>query len=877
MSWIRGLAHRTRELLRPSRVDDELAEELRDHIDREALRLAERGASPIEALRMARVAAGSPDLARERVRDERTGRLLADTGRDVRVALRGMRRNPGFTAAVILSLGLGIGGTSAIFSVVDAVLIRPLTYPGSDRLYMVRVWWKDFSATLSPADLEALREQNGDLGEVAAYFLPDSGFAMATREGPELVDGGYVTANLPHVLGVPPVLGRGFTGGRGAAEVLIGEALWQQRFGRSPGVLGRGLTLDGQSYAIVGVMPKGFGLPGQRDGVVWPAYTPQQPTRRGPFFLETVTRLAPSVSPAAAQARLTSAVTPVMRDRYGVKEAWHYGLQPLKDVLIGDIRETLLLTFGAVLLVLLIAIANMTNLLLARATVRARELAVRASLGAARGRLARQLLVESALLGAGGGMLGLLLAQAIVRWGRTVAIDLTPRMAEVHVGARVAVFACVAGVAAGLVAGVVPVIRLPWARLGVWLRDGGRSTSEGATHGHVRRALVVFEIALTLTVLSGAALLLKTLMRLEQVDPGFRSEGVLSFRLSLPDDPYREPARVAPLLATLESSIRGVPGVTTMGFAMSLPPDLLVMTNNYTVEAAVPGHAGPSGVAEWNVVTPDYFSTMGIRLLAGRPFMASDRDSAPKVAVVNEAFVRQHFPRGDALGKRLQNGDWDPGAPLTTIVGIASDVPYERGVWGGTGPMVYTAYAQNLWLQAPYVVVKADGDAARLLPEIRRVVAAADNRLPVRDPSSMHERLHRSTTRPRLRGVLFSLLAGLALALAVTGIYGVMAYHVTQRRRETAIRRALGASARRVVRDTLNAGVKLMAIGIVLGTAGALVMTKTLRALLFQVDPYDPAVLAGAVGLLGVVAALACAIPAVRAARIDPALVLRDE
>jgi putative ABC transport system permease protein len=883
MSWFSGLRHRLHEALRPGRADRDLDEELRDHLAREVARQSADDVPAGEALRRAVLRVGGLQAAKEAVRDERTGHVLRDLVTDLRMSARMARRNPGFTATIVVSLALGVGGTTAVFSVVNAVLVRPLPYPDHDRLFMTRVWWNSFSASLSPADLLALQEQSAGIASVGAYFVPeDDAFTMATPDGPVLVTGAVITADLPQVLGVRPILGAGFsltsTGtstGPDAREALIGETLWRDRYGGAPDVIGRSIRLEDTAFTIAGVMPVGFNVPGQRNGAVWQRAIVRQPTRRGPFYLHSISRLAPGVTADAAASKLTAAVAPVLRDKYAVKPTWRFGLRTLRETLVGDVRRTLLLLFGAMTLVLLIAIVNVMNLFLARGTVRAHELAVRASLGAGRGRLARQLLAESALLGAVGGAAGLGLAWTLLQVGGASATLAVPRLLDVRVDAALVFFALACGVGAGLAAGTWPALRLPWSQLLNVLRDGGRGGSAGSLHGRTRQALVIAEIALTVMVLSGAVLLTKSLLRLQAIDPGFRPDGIVTFRLSLPGESYNED-RVALFAGSLESRLREEPGVSSVAFALSLPPDLLVMSNNYTVEGPRES-PGKGGVAEWNVVSHDYFSVMSIGVLRGRAFTGNDRASSPRVAIVNEAFVRRHYPDGQALGRRLKSGDWDSTGPWTTIVGIASDVPYGKGLWGGADPTVYVSYAQNLWMQSPYVIVKSDGDASRLLPALREAVKAVDPNLPIRDPATMNERLRRSTTEPRLRSLLFALIAGLGLALAVTGIYGVMAYHVNQRRRETAIRRALGAQASRVVGGVVLTGLTLVGSGISIGMVGALLLSHSLATLLFRVDPRDPVSLVTVAALLATAALVACAVPAVRTARIDPASVLRDQ
>jgi putative ABC transport system permease protein len=877
MSWLLGLRQRIFEALRPGRADRDLDDELRDHLAREVDRQSGPEVSSDEALRRASLRVGGLEAAKEAVRDERAGHLLRDAAADLRIAARMARRNPGFTATVVISLALGVGGTTAVFSVVNAVLIQPLPYADSDRLFMTRIWWDSFSASLSPADVQALEEHGSDIASVAAYFAPeDDAFTMAAPDGPTLVTGAVITAGLPRVLGARPLLGAGFSASREAREALIGEALWRDRYAGSPDVIGQSIRLEGVAFTIVGVMPAGFNVPGQRHGVVWQRAIARQPTRRAPFYLNTIARLAPGVNPDAAASTLTAAVTPVLRDAYGIKQTWRYGLRPLKETLVGDVRRTLLLLFGAMASVLLIAIVNVMNLFLARGTVRARELAVRASLGAGRSRLARQLLAESALLGSVGGAAGLGLAWTLLRVAGATATFAVPRLDEVRIDAALVLFALACGIGAGLAAGTWPALRLPWTHLVNVLRDGGRSSS-GSLHGRTRQALVIAEIALTVMVLSGAVLLTKSLLRLQAIDPGFQPGGIVTFRLSLPDDPYSTEDRLALFTTQLEDRLRAEPGLSSIAFAFSLPPNLLVMTNNYTVEGASPGSPGTTAVAEWNVVSTDYFSTMGIGVHRGRGFSRDDRTRSAPVAIVNDAFVRRHYPDGQAIGRRLKSGDWDATGPWTTIVGVAADVPYGKGLWGGADATVYRPYSQSLWMQTPYVIVKSDGDPLHVVPAIREAVKSVDPNLPLRDVATMDDRLRTSMIEPRLRSRIFTLIAGLALALAVTGIYGVMAYHVNQRRRETAIRRALGARVSAVVGGIVATGLRLVGTGIVLGTVGAVLMSHSLSALLFRVDPRDPAALVTVAALLATAALVACAIPALRTARIDPASVLRDE
>jgi predicted permease len=868
-----------RAIVRRSRVEDELDEELRDHAQRELQRQLRTGLPSVEAARQARFRIGNIEAAKDAVRDERGGRWIGDAVDDLRIGMRGLRRNPGFASAVVLSLILGVGGTTSVFSVVHAVLLNPLPYRDAQQLHLVRVWWNSFSAALSPADFLALRETSQPVGPVGAFSYPDAGFTMLTASGPEVVEGAFVTAELPQVLGIAPARGSGFGGNPDAYEALISNDLWIRRFNGSHDVLGRGITLDGQSYAIVGVMPAGFDVPQfQQSNDVWIRARIDPPKRRGPFYMQLVVRLDRGLDPNFAGQRLTQLVVPVLRDRYGIKNEWRYGLKSLQDTVVGDARGTLLIALGAVGLVLLISILNVSNLLLARGTTRARELAVRASLGAGRGRLARQFLTEAALLGLVGGVLGLAAATAAMQLARDSAVEIVPRIAEVQLNASIVIFALCVGIGAGLLAGLVPVLRLPWTGLADTLREGGRTTGEAKHQGRARRAFVAAEIALSLTVLAGAALLAKSLMRLETTNPGFNPAGLVSFRLSLPDNNVPDRARTGLFMADLGSRLRAIPQVTEVAVASGLPPDRSQFLNSCTLEGETADSRGAGLVAEQLVVDPGYFRTMGVPLLRGRNFAESDRDGTARVALVNQTFVRRHFAGQDPIGKRFKAGDWNSTSPWTTIVGVVGDVPYgPGGVWRGVDQTVYSPYAQNLWWTSPYVVLKVAGDPSSIVSAARAAVLAIDPTLPLRDVATMQERVRSSTRVPRFRSVVSLALAGVALALAVTGIYGVMSYHVSQRRRETAIRRALGAGRTQVVGSVVGAGLRLAMVGIVLGTAGALAMTRSLRAILYQVADRDPAVLGSAALLLFVAAALSCAVPAVRAAQVDPMVILRDE
>jgi predicted permease len=867
-------------LFRFSQVEDEITAELADHFQRELERQRANGVPDADARRRAALRVGNLESIKEQTRDERGGRLAADLAGDLRVGWRGLRRNPAHTAAVALSIAIGVAGVTAIVSVVTAVLIRPLPYPSADSLYAVRVAWNDFTAPFSAADFLRLREHSSGVASVAAYWLNSEGFTLLGGALPEVVIGANVSAETPRVLGVPPALGRWLSEAPDSREALIGTSLWRDRFGMRADVLGQSLDLDGTVYTVVGVMPAGFNVPGQTDGQLWVSAPIREPARRGPYWLRVVARLEDGVGGEGAGARLTSALTPVLQDRYRVEPGWRYELTWLKEVIVGDVRATLLLFLLAVALVLVIASVNVASLMLARGTSRSRELSVRSALGARRSRLVRQLLAESSLVGVVSGIIGLAGAAALIRLLVIQAGPLIPRLHEVRLDAGAAALALGLAITVALISGTGPALWLTGPRLADAIKDGGRAASGGLRQGRIRRALVATEVALTLAVLIAATLLVKTMARLQAEDPGFRAEGLLSFRLVLPPDPYGERARLTRALGEIDERLRALPGVQAIAFAESLPPDQLQQSNNYTLAGEEPGTPGRtaqgSGVAQWNVVSPDFFPALGIDVLQGRGFTAADDERAPLVAVVSETFARKHFPRGDALGRRLKGGDWDPAAPWITIGGVVRDVPYASGVWGGNSPTLYIPLAQLPPSRWQFVVLQGAG-VDRAVPAVAAAIRALDPRVPLRDVRVMAERLRASASTPRLRMLLFAALALIAVALAITGIYGVVAYDVNQRRRETAIRRALGASSSRVLAAVVRSGAQLTAAGVVAGLAVAWGIARSLTGFLYGVEAHDGWAFFAATVVLIAAALLAMVIPGAAAVRSDPLSVLREE
>jgi putative ABC transport system permease protein len=861
-------------------MEEEIAEEVSYHIERETERLLAEGVPASEARRRARVAFGGVDRYVEAAREEHRSRWLEDVIADVRVALRSLRDGPAFAAVAVLSLAVGIGGNAAIFSVVNAVLLRPLPYESPASLVQVstRNENQEFGSSLSVADVMAL-DTTRSFAAFGAWGEQQGGFAAVVKGETESVGGAQATAGLFRALGVAPLLGRVFVDEDhdAAAErvVLLSHGYWQDRFGGRADVLGQVLRLDDQPYTIVGVMPPGFEVPPARGHRVWVAPPVTRPEWRAPFWLVGVARLRSGVSGEAATAELAQVRQRVLEEYPGVSSGWRYEVVPLKENMVREARLTLFVLLGAVGLVLVIATANVANLLLARATTRAPEIAVRSALGAGRGRLARQLLTESLLLGVLGGAFGLALGWIGVRLLPALVPGNLPRRDEIALDMRVLLFVLAVSLIAGLIIGVLPALRASRADLVTRLREGGRSGST-ARAGRVRAGLVVLEFALAVAVVVGAGLVVNSLSRLQRVDAGVDIERLLTVRIAIPRARYEAPEQVAGFFDPLVEQVRALPGVRSAAVSMAVPPHRLVMRNPFTPEGKVyaPGEQAP--VAAELLVGDGFFETLGIVPTRGRVFDERDGLGAPPVVIIDETLARTYFPGVDPIGRWLTTGDPAPDATRITIVGVVPDVKY-AGLDAPAEPTLYVPYAQNRWWRSMYLIVRTQGAPLALAPAVRARVAELDPNVPLREITTVERLATESVAGPRFRAFLLAAFGAVALLLACAGIYGVLAYDVARRRRETGIRIAVGAGRRTIVGEIVRRGMRLAALGILLGCLSAAAVTRLLEGLLFEVDPLDPATFAAAVAILGVVGAAACAIPALRAARTDPMIALRTE
>jgi predicted permease len=798
---------------------------------------------------------------------------------DLAYAVRRLAHAPGFSAVAIATLALGIGANSAIFSVINAVLLRPLPYPDAGRLVMVSGTWKGSPVVMSPQNFLDVEAAATSFTGLAA--TDGGGVTLTGRGAPARLEGAQVSAGFFDVLGARPRLGRGFLAGENepgrTKVVVLGEALWRQRFAGDPGVVGRTIQLDREPHLVVGVAsaalryPEGAELwrPLEYDGVF-------RTQSRGAWYLTVIGRLKDGVAVESARQEVAGIAARLARQYPDHNEGAGATVRPLHEALVGPSRAALLVLLGAVGLVLLIACVNVANLLLARAAARESELAVRAALGAGRGRLARQLLTESLVLATAGGLAGVALASASLGALLALRPEGVPRLAEVNIDRTVLLFAAVVSLATGLLFGAFPAVQATRRAAAPALREGGRGVAGGGQR--LRGGLVVAQIALAMMLLAGAGLLIRSFDRLRRVDPGFRADHALSFRLALPDSAYAEEARRAVLLASLVERLEALPGVQSAGAVMGLPLGGLAYSLSFEVAGRPLLPLAQHPTLQVRVATPGYFRTMGIPLRRGRALLPSDTAESAPVVVLSESAVRRFFPNEEPLGQRITIGWRRPeGRPPAggEIVGIVADVR-GQGLDREHAPEVYLPHAQ-LPAQAMDVVLRTTVDPMSLTPAVQRAVGELDPELPVARLQTLDAVVARSVSEPRFYMVLLAAFAAMAVSLAALGIFGVMSYRVAQRAREIGIRVALGADPRDVRGMVLRHALALTLAGVGLGLAGAAALSRVMASLLFQLSPTDPATLAGVAAALTAVAVLASDLPARRATRVDPLEALRSE
>lgn len=816
--------------------------------------------------------------------------MLNTLWQDVRYGLRMLGKNPAFTAIAVVTLALGIGANTAIFSVLDAVLLRPLPYPASRQL--VTIWGTDSKTgetqrALSYPDFADLQAKNDTFDAMAAYT--DGSLTMTGHGDAAELKVEIVSAALLKVLRVSPMLGTGFTADHdkpGARVVLLSNAFWKSRFGGDPAVVGRQITLSGVSYTVLGVMPADFQFPlnnTPRDlwtttAIEMSNFGGDEPitAQRGAHFLAAIGRMKPNVTISQANADTAAIASGLARQYPDTNTYLGLTTQPAAEALVGDVRPVLLMLLGAVGCLLLIACANVANLLLARAQTREREIAVRGALGASRKRILLQLLTESVILALGGGAAGLLLAVWATGFiAQLSSVDI-PRLAEAHVDPMALGFTAMISIATGVIFGLAPALHSSKQRMFSKLKEGGRTATGGTGHTRIRNLLVISEVSLALVLLTGASLLTESLLHLSRVSPGFDAQGVLAFDLDLPDVRYGKPEQSAEFFQRLLTRIRALPGVQHASGILPLPLSDNVVRTSFAIEGK-PVAKSDQPRTQFRTVGLDYFTTMHIPLVKGRVFTEHDNAQGTKVAVINETMAKKFFGGEDPIGKRIRPGvsaaAGEP--PMREIVGVVGDVKH-ASLWQQQDAETYVPYDQTP-LGGMTMVVRVAGDPILALPAIREQVKALDPEVPVYGGKRLEDYVTASVAQRRFTGLLCAIFAIAGVLLAVVGLYGVMSYTVAQRTHEIGVRVAVGAERRDILGLVLRQGVGLALAGISAGVIVALAMSSVLASQLFGVTATDAKTYAGVAGVLLGVAALACWLPARRATQVDPIVALRYE
>ncbi len=874
--WFYTVPLRLRSLFRRGQVEAELNEELRYHLERQIEVNTAAGMSVEEARYAALRAMHGLDQRKEECRDMRRVRLIEDLWQDSRFSLRSLLKRPGFTAIALLALALGIGANTAIFSLVNAVILQPLPYRDPDRLISVYgTRNRSTQGSVGPTDFLDYRSQNKTFEQFAASGSMMLPMNLTGSGEPERLNASIITGNYFDTFGVRPALGRGFSlenekTGQDHVTVLS-HAFWQTRFGGDPNIVNKTINLDGKAYEVLGVMPAEVVLP--QPAQLWvPINFDADPEMkmRNARFLRGIGRLKEGVTLDQAQTD-TDLIAAQLEQQYpDSNTGWSLRLIPLREILVGGSRTMLFILFGAVGFVLLIACANVANLLLVRAAARQKEIAMRTALGASRLRIIRQMITESLLLAIFGGALGALLAVAGVKLLVSLGEDNIPRTANVKIDATVLAFTLLISLATGLLFGLAPAIRTMKENLVDALKDGIRGGSEATVKNRTRSLLVVFESAIAVMLLIAAGLLIRSLVALQNVDPGFDPNNVLTLRVDLPRQKYNTPEKASNFFEQLETRVAGLPGVEAVGLITDLPLSGEARDMPYRVE----GRPATSDIAfvDFRRVNKNYFSAMRIPLRRGRNFTEQEVRQSDKAIVVSQAFVDSVFPNEEALGKRLIIWSGIRNEPYE-IIGIVGDTRYQS-LQGEPSATMYVPTRELLFVN---LVIRTQGDPLSLVGGVRKEVNALDPDQPIAAIRPMTEWVAMSAAGARYRTTLLGLFALLAMILAATGIYGVMSYSVAQRTQEIGVRMALGARPLDVLKLVVRQGMMLALIGVIVGLAGALALTRVMSSLLFGVTERDPITFVAVAALLIVVAFISCFVPAHRATKVDPLVALRYE
>jgi putative ABC transport system permease protein len=887
----------TRANLSPER-ELEIIEELSQHLEEEYDRALSRGASEEEARGEALAnleihpslgnelenAAGRAPRKPPLLGKRPGSNFFADVLQDVRYGLRMLAKNPGFTCIAVLALALGIGANTAIFSVVDAILLKPLPYKNPDQLVVI---WENATHlgfpknTPSPANFLDWRQQSTVFAGMAAFA--ERSFNLTGVGEPERLDGRRVSANLFDLLGVKALIGRTFVADEdkpGTKVAIINESLWKRRFGSDPAVIGRALTLNGESYTVVGVVPRSVRLPAfgnWRDQVWVPlAFSSEEAANRGDHFLEVIARMKPGVTLQKARTEMQTIAARLAQEYPKFNLRIGSVVNPLSEEIVGDMKPALLILLGAVAFVLLISCANVANLLLARAAARQKEIALRLALGADRARLTKQLLVESLLLSLIGGGVGLGLAYlGLEILTRFIPQDLA-QAENIAIDGKVLLFTLLIAVVTGLLFGLAPASQASHFNLNDTLKEGGRDSGAGTRGKRLRSSLVIAEVAVSFILLIGAGLLINSFLHLRNLDPGFRVDHLLALNVDLSEVKYPDNARRTAFFDEVVRRVQALPGVRSVAVAGNLP----FTYNGDSMGIAVEGIPDPAP-DEWpdviyRAVGPGYFGTMGIPLLRGRDFNEHDTMSSTMTVVVSEKTAQHYWPNDNPIGKRLKPGSTTSQGPWRTVIGVVKDVRQNDFI-AEPKMQMYLDYRQLTSLTPNALVIRTAVDPLSLAGSVRNAIWAVDKDQTVANIDSMGNIVAGAIARQRFSMLLLAVFAGLALVLAAVGIYGVMSYSVAQQTREIGIRIALGAKRSNVLGMTLTQGLRLIGAGLLLGLVGALLLTRVMSSLLFGISATDPLTFLGISLVLLAVALLATYLPALRATKVDPMIALRAQ